>query len=215
MSKLYSFLFFPFLSLVFNCSGQEVILVNGGSKSCPMSGTAKPHTHSWNKNLLKNRYDFEEDENIEPEFTMENLVNYYYDSKAFDQETAGDLTGYIITVKSASQESCNCYADYADERDTHIEMVLDKKDQSAGQIVIIEVTPRMRAIMAKKGIDWSTKALKKKFLGKKVTASGWLFFDHEHVNESTDSDPNDVFGRKNWRATCWELHPVTSIELAQ
>ena len=204
-----------FLMLGFIACGQDVVPINDGTSTCPMTGSARPHTRSWNENLLKNRYDLVEEENIDTSFTMENLTNYYYDQNAFNQETVGELTAYVIEVKSGGKESCNCYADHVVDLDTHIELALDLGNLYPDQIVIVEITPRMRAMMALKGIDWSTKALKKKYLGQWVTVTGWLFFDHEHVNESTDSDPDDVAGRKNWRSTCWELHPITNIELSE
>ena len=39
--------------------------------------------------------------------------------------------------------------------DTHIEVVLDKEHAGKQERVIAEITPRIRAIMANKGEDWS------------------------------------------------------------
>jgi hypothetical protein len=39
---------------------------------------------------------------------------------------------------------------------------------------------------------------------------GWLLFDREHAGESENTAPGRA---ANWRATAWELHPVTKIEI--
>lgn len=81
---------------------------------------------------------------------------------------------------------------------------------------IIEVTPRWRAIKAKAsatgkcGVDWSTTALANSLVGKWVIIAGWMFFDGEHADEDKNTHPN---GKHNWRATAWEVHPVTGIQL--
>ena len=43
--------------------------------------------------------------------------------------------------------------------------------------------------------------------------TGWLFFDDHHKLEADNTDLGDNKGKKNWRRTCWEIHPVTKIEL--
>jgi hypothetical protein len=52
---------------------------------------------------------------------------------------------------------------------------------------------------------------RRRFQQKKwVEITGWLLFDFEHVPEAENTNPG---GAKNWRATCWEIHPVTSIRV--
>jgi len=47
-------------------------------------------------------------------------------------------------------------------------------------------------------------------VGQRVRFEGWLMFDIEHDEESENTSP----GRPvNWRATAWELHPVTAIHV--
>jgi len=65
--------------------------------------------------------------------------------------------------------------------------------------------------MATQGIDWSTRALRDKFLGRWVKVRGWMLFDVEHVDHKENTAPGRA---RNWRATAWEIHPVTSIEVA-
>ena len=89
---------------------------------------------------------------------------------------------------------------------------LPVNDGSKTQRVIVEVTPRWRAIMTEQGADWSTRALRDRLLGRWIKVTGWMLFDAEHQNESENTAP----GReRNWRATAWEVHPITSIEVVQ
>ncbi len=94
------------------------------------------------------------------------------------------------------------------DRDTHISLVLDPTRH--GLPVIVEVTPRWRAMMAAQHVDWSTTALRKQLLGRWARVTGWLLFDYEHANAATNTAP----GRpRNWRATAWEIHPITALEV--
>jgi hypothetical protein len=76
--------------------------------------------------------------------------------------------------------------------------------------VIVEVTPRWRAMMAARGVDWSTRTLRRGYLGRWVRVTGWLLFDAEHANAAENTEPGRA---RNWRATAWEIHPITSIEV--
>jgi hypothetical protein len=76
--------------------------------------------------------------------------------------------------------------------------------------LIVEVTPPMRDWAAAQRRDWSTATLQRQLTGRRVRFEGWLLFDDEHDEESENTRPGD---RDNWRATAWEIHPVTSIEV--
>src|SRR5205823_13818512 len=116
-------------------------------------------------------------------------------------------------VKPGGVETCNCRSKDPAFRDTHIELTPDVNLTDPQFRVIIEVTPRIREIMSKNNLDWSTGALKSTIKGKKVEVSGWLFYDSEHEDASFANDPEDHIGRLNWRGTCWEIHPVTNIKI--
>ncbi len=192
--------------------GQDTVFVDDGTRPCGMEGSARLYK---NKiiNPLKNRWNLPESEDLDPNFTIENLVEYLNDENSYDDQRAGTLTGYVVEVKSGGPESCNCSAKHSIDHDTHIEIVTDPNDFGPDRVVVVEVTPRLRAMAARSGFDWSTKSLKKQLLGKRVKISGWIFYDPEHVNESFANDPEDIYGKPNWRATSWEIHPVTSIEI--
>ena len=79
--------------------------------------------------------------------------------------------------------------------------------------MIVEVTPRWRRAMREAGVDWSTAGLRAALLGRRVRVRGWLFYDGHHADESARHDPGDRRGGANWRATAWEVHPVTAMAL--
>jgi hypothetical protein len=78
--------------------------------------------------------------------------------------------------------------------------------------VIVEVTPRWRQMMKAQGVDWSTRTLQKTLPGHWVKVRGWLLFDLEHAGAAENTHPG---GRANWRATAWEIHPITALEIVQ
>lgn len=103
-------------------------------------------------------------------------------------------------------ETVNCKATDALFRDTHIEIAQTLGADSTKR-VIVEVTPRWRAEMKALGVDWTTPGLKS-LIGKRVKFRGWLLFDVEHRSQAKNTAPTNP---KDWRATVWELHPVTSF----
>ena len=76
--------------------------------------------------------------------------------------------------------------------------------------MVVEVTPRLRAIMGTSGTDWSTKTLRKQLRGEWIKVQGWMMFDAQHANAAENTNPG---GANNWRATAWEIHPVTDIQV--
>jgi hypothetical protein len=58
--------------------------------------------------------------------------------------------------------------------------------------------------------NWATPALSTKLKGKWVEFTGWMLFDSMHMDGAENTNPG---GDKNWRATCWEIHPVTSFKV--
>jgi len=64
--------------------------------------------------------------------------------------------------------------------------------------------------MKKDNVDWSTDTLRRQFKGKWVEVTGWLLFDTAHIKQAENTNPGH---NGNWRATCWEIHPVTKISM--
>ena len=81
--------------------------------------------------------------------------------------------------------------------DWHIYLT-NSSAQPISQAVIVETTPRTRPQH-----KWTTDMLTPIVDSQtKVRISGWLMYDTEHVN---------VIGTQ--RATVWEVHPITKIEV--
>lgn len=191
---------------VLSLNGQNYETFNG----CPPEGDAKG-IDDQNTNKLKNRYTFPSEADIDHSITLQRMLEPGNDENRFTEAKAATITGYVVKVnKKGSSETCNCHASAPMFTDTHIEVVLDKEHAGKQERVIVEITPRIRAIMATKGEDWSGQALQN-LIGKRVTFTGWMLWDWRHKKDAENTDPGDT--KQNWRATCWELHPVTSIEI--
>jgi hypothetical protein len=185
----------------------DTIPLNG--RECPLEGDSKiPDIRDLDR--LKNRYHAPVASDIDPTVTLTAMVAPGNDESRFDDKSAATITGFVIEVKMGAIETCNCRATEANQRDTHIYVTLSEgaeKDQS----VIAEVTPRTRLLRQRAGHDdWTTEALRRDIQGKWVELTGWLLFDFEHVGEAENTNPGNP---RNSRATCWEIHPVTSIKV--
>ena len=92
-------------------------------------------------------------------------------------------------------------------QDTHIALVTSPAyTNDDSKYVIVEVTPRTR----QRYHFPSTATLKKQILHKRVMVTGWLFYDAMHTGNAANTNPN---GKKIWRATCEEIHPVSGIKV--
>ncbi len=161
-------------------------------------------------NQLKNRYTAPVPADIDSQVTLAALVAPGDDRTRWSDARGASIVGYVHDVKPGAIETVNCKARDLPDRDTHIELVVDPMTEGGPQRVIVEVTPRWRAMMAAKGVDWSTPALRKAYLGRWVRVTGWLLFDAEHANAAENTAPGRA---RDWRATAWEVHPVTAIEV--
>lgn len=202
--------FLIFLFVPVSCFAQAVLAIDG--TDCDMHGTAKAGSRVYYENAYKNRYTAPQPADFDTRITLQDLLQSA-DPHAFSQSNAVRLTGYVLDIKRGGVESCNCKTKDPFFRDTHIELTPDATQTDGPYRIIVEVTPRLRAKMAARGVDWSTEGLRKTIKGRNVAITGWLFYDAEHENGSFANDPGDVTGARNWRATCWEVHPVTDIEV--
>ncbi len=185
----------------------DVISING--VECGMHGSSKPGKKEYVLNEYKNRYHFPKPEDFVSGVTMDALLAGK-GSSDFPIEKAVRVTGYVYDVKVGGVESCNCKTKDLAYRDTHIELTPDAEHTEPRYRLIVEVTPRMRALMGAKGVDWSTEELKHTLRGHRVEVEGWLFFDDEHTSQAVADNPDND---RDWRASCWEVHPVTSIKI--
>lgn len=185
------------------------------NQPCPINGSAKPTDPKGKENADKNRWHTPSPSDFDNTVTTQGLVQPGNDRTRWNGKRAARIRGYVAVVKLGTKgESCNCGAPAPVDSDTHIALVVNQaaaKDKR--KYVIVEVTPRLREIMASQNppFDWSTTTLKKNLLGKYVEFQGWLFFDSAHTSSATNTHPKDPKG-SNWRATCWEIHPVTGFK---
>ncbi len=179
-------------------------------QGCGMEGDARsPAVMALNR--LKNRYAAPRLDEINPKVILAAILAPGFDTGRWKIKYGGQITGYVYDVKVGGIKTVNCRATDPQYRDTHIELVLDPMNSGEIRRVIVEVTPRWRAIEAEKGVDWSTPALRDKFFGRWVRVTGWMLFDVEHQTQAENTAP----GRpRDWRATAWEIHPITDIEVA-
>lgn len=177
----------------------------GTFHQCGLTGTAKPQRVK-DLNLLKNR-------SVQPTIintaiTAAALIAPGADTDRWSTDDGAEIDAYVVNIKPGGAESVNCQATDPKWKDTHIELGLTR-DAPANARIVVEITPRWRAAQAAVGVDWSTATLRK-LIGQRVTVRGWMFFDGEHVNAAETTHPH---GAHNWRATAWEIHPITAIEV--
>ncbi|MCA1591154.1 MAG: hypothetical protein LC754_00545 [Acidobacteria bacterium] len=174
----------------------------------PRAGCAfSPVQRAWAR--LKNRDELPQAADFDDALMLEALLRTGDDRAHRSQSRAARVEGYVVAVEDGGVEAANCFSRL--RRDTHIEVAL-QMNAPPSERVILEVTPRMREWAAGQGMDWSTQALKRALVGRRCRFEGWLFFDEEHANAAENTAPGRA---DNWRATAWELHPLTHIEVVR
>jgi hypothetical protein len=178
---------------------------------CPLEGDAK-NSRVQALNLLKNRTTVPGAAELDTSISVATLVAPGEDRTRFRTSTAVRVSGYVADVKVGGVETVNCKAKDPDARDTHIELTLEPMSEDERKHLIVEVTPRWRAIVAARGADWSTKALRRDLKGRWVEVTGWLLYDEEHQANAANTHRGNA---KIWRATAWEVHPITSLRVLE
>jgi hypothetical protein len=157
---------------------------------------------------LKNRVQVPASDDFDRRVSLDALLARGRDATRWSDRYAASIEGYVIVVRPGAVEFANCLS--FTERDIHLH-VARVPDAPVGEHVVVEVTPHWRSWARQHGLDWSLAALQR-LVGKRVRLEGWLLFDIEHDDESENTNPGLVH---NWRATAWELHPVTSIRVLE
>lgn len=171
---------------------------------CPQSGWALT-TEMRAFAGLKNRTSIPGPGDFDGRVTLETLLGPGDDRDRWSEGRAAKIEGYVVGVTRGGIEAANCYS--LRTRDTHI-YVARSMDASPRERVVVEVTPRLRDWAKGQGFDWSEAALESVLVGRWCRIEGWVLFDREHALESENLSPG---GAQNWRATAWEIHPVTGI----
>ena len=154
---------------------------------------------------LKNRTTFPQAHDFDPSVTLDALLQPGDDSHRWSTDRAARVQGEVIDVAYAGAEATNCW--HPCRRDIHI-LIATHKGAAKNQQVVLEVTPHLRDWAAQRGIDWSEETLHAQLVGHWVEFEGWLYFDLGHAEEAENTSPRNP---ENWRATAWEIHPITKI----
>lgn len=136
------------------------------------------------------------------------------------------MLGYLYyAMKGGTSESSNCQLGDMDDIDFHIGIGFeekiaakmrkkpsglsqDEKSSIKPTSVVVEMTPHQRARFHPQwGLD-----LLKPAIGRQVRLAGQLLADNEH-NRGSDNCALPGASEACWRASIWELHPVTRFQV--
>jgi len=168
------------------------------ARNCPAVGIALT-TKARNLHRLKNRTRIPQPADFDSRVTLDALLQPGDDSSRWSNNRAARVQGQVIDVAYARPEATNCFNPC--RRDIHI--VIAKQNGAAKtEQVVVEVTPNLR--------ESSEQTLQAQLVGHWCEFEGWLYFDAGHAEESENIHPQRP---DNWRATAWEIHPVTKITI--
>jgi len=174
--------------------------------NCPSVGIALT-TRARRLHQLKNRTAFPQASDFDPRVTLETLLQPGDDSSRWSIARAARVQGEVIDVAYARPEATNCW--HPCRRDIHI-LIATRNGAAKSEQVVVEVTPHFQDWATEQGIDWSAETLHAQLVGHWCEFEGWLYFDMGHAEESENILPHNA---ENWRATAWELHPVTKVTI--
>ena len=174
------------------------------AQNCPSVGIALT-SRARQLHRLKNRTALPQAADFDTRITLTELLKPGDDTNRWSTDRAARIQGEVIDVENAGFEATNCYNPW--DSDIHI-LIATRKGASKSEHVVLEVTPPIRDWAAKQGMDWSEKTLQAQLVGRWCEFEGWLYFDVGHAEESENIAPGNP---ENWRATAWEIHPITKI----
>jgi hypothetical protein len=174
------------------------------AQNCPSAGIALT-VRARNLHYLKNRIALPQAADFDSTVTLDALLQPGDDRNRWSNNRAARIQGEVLDVAYAGAEATNCFNPY--RRDIHI-VIAKHKGAPKSEQVILEVTPNLRDWAAKQGMDWSAQTLHAQLVGHWCEFEGWLYFDVGHAEEAENTAPGEP---DNWRATGWEVHPITKI----
>ena len=194
------------LLLVASLIGVVLILWVILALNCPDAGIGLTrrarHLH-----YLKNRTTLPEAAEFDTSVTLDALLERGDDSDRWLNERAARVQGQVLDVAYSRPEATNCYNPC--RRDIHI-LIANRKEAPKNEQVVVEVTPNLADWAIEQGHDWSEKTLQARLVGHWCEFEGWLYFDAGHAEDAENTAPGKP---DNWRATAWEIHPVTKISV--
>jgi hypothetical protein len=172
------------------------------SRNCPSAGLAiTPNARALHR--LKNRTALPDPSDFNPNISLTELLKPGNDSSRWSTQQAARIQAYVIDVAYARPEATNCYLPC--RRDLHI-AVANRKGAPQNEQIILEITPNLREWAANQGLDWSESSIQAQMVNHWCEFEGWMYLDEGHAEESENTAPHNA---GNWRATAWEIHPVT------
>jgi len=166
--------------------------------NCPDAGIAVT-TRARNLHRLKNRTSLPIATDFDSTITLGALLQPGNDANRWSANRAARVQGEVIDVAYARPEATNCFSPC--RRDIHIALAM-RKGAAKTENIVVEVTPNFQTD------GWSEKTLQAQLVGHWCEFEGWMYFDVGHAEESENISPGKP---DNWRATAWEIHPVTKI----
>lgn len=174
--------------------------------NCPSAGIAlTPRARQLHR--LKNRTALPQAADFDSRVTLASMQQPGDDTNRWSTERAARVQGFVIDVAYARPEATNCFSPC--RRDIHI-LIANREGAPKSEQVVLEVTPNLRDWAGRQGTDWSEETLQAQLVNHWCEFEGWLYFDVGHAEESENVSPRQT---TNWRATAWEIHPVTKISV--
>lgn len=116
------------------------------------------------------------------------------------------VVGYLVAIKPQGAEAVNCDMTASREVDWHMAIV-EREGQGEEESIVVETTPRIRVRHPR----WTPARLDPWLDSPNpVRVSGWLMFDPSHRAHLKGSN-----AERHFRATLWEVHPITKLEVWQ
>jgi hypothetical protein len=173
----------------------------GNGKPTKKNPTGKLPPAKEELNLLKNR-----DKApilLDHTVTLARIMKRSEDRK-FKNTEGAQIVGFVAKVKAGEpRETCNCARD--DIADIHIDVVLKEADKKKSfKYMIVEISPRFQDQLG------DLASVKAAIEGQWVKFTGWMMNDVVHRSNAKNTNPK---GKAIWRATSWEIHPVTAFKI--
>jgi hypothetical protein len=175
---------------------------------CPAAGSGKPNAKNptgtlsapkQELNKLKNRDDGPT--STDKSITLQKILKKENDG-IFKPDQGVTIVGFVAQVKAGEpKETCNCARN--DIADIHIDVVLKESDKNtSSKYMIVEISPRWQSKLG------DLASVRKAIQGHWVKFTGWMLYDYIHKSNAKNTKPK---GKAIWRATAWEIHPVTAF----
>jgi len=189
-----------FISISAAIAFMIIAFTNAVKSNCPVKGSNNNHKFQ-HLDSLKNRS--VAGSKIKT-INLSEFLKSGKDENRFSNNDYVQTEGYVYLIKLGGSETCNCHSKDKEQQDIHIEICDTITSETINKdCMIVEINRYTRA--SNSAMDY--KAIKQ-MVGKRVLIQGWLFFDEEHKQNAVNTDPDG----KDWRKTCWEIHPCLKME---